>query len=116
MNSMVFNILMKKENEVFIAHCMELDIVATGQSIDEAANDLIDLIVAQLQYAFINDNLDHLYHPAPPEIWRQFYMCEHSLGEQKIELSLPSKEASPQSFTPPWIITKMCEAQPDCHG
>ncbi len=115
MNSMVFNILIKKKDEVFIAHCMELDIVAAGQAVEEAANDLIDLIITQLEYAFSNNNLDNLYRPAPPEVWREFYMCGHSLGEQKIELSLASKEASPQSFTPPWIIAKMCEAQSESH-
>ena len=114
-NSMVFNILIKKEDEMFVAHCMELDIIATGQSIDKASGDLIDLIIAQLKYAFINDNLDHLYRPAPPEIWRQFYMCRHSLGEKEITLSLPSEEASPRNFTPPWIIAKMCEAQAERH-
>ena len=113
--SMIFNILIKKEDEVFVAHCMELDIVATGQSMEEAVNDLIDLIIAQLEYAFINDNLDHLYRPAPPEVWRQLYMCERSLGEMEIALSLSPKEASPGNFMPPYIVAKMCEAQVESH-
>jgi hypothetical protein len=113
--SMIFNILIKKEDEVFVAHCMELDIVATGQSIDEATNDLIDLVVAQLEYAFMNDNLDHLYRPAPLEVWRQFYTCERSLGEREIALSLSPKEASRENFMPPYIIAKMCEAQMESH-
>lgn len=88
-SSMVFNILIKKEDEVFVAHCMELDIVATAQSIEEATNDLTDLIVAQIEYAFINDNLDHLYRPAPPEIWRQFYACSRPLGKRKLNCRYP---------------------------
>jgi hypothetical protein len=52
---MVFNILIKKDDDLFVAHCTELDIVATGQSIDKATEDLIGLIVAQLRHAFGND-------------------------------------------------------------
>jgi hypothetical protein len=111
---MVFNILMKKEDEMFIAHCMELDIVATGSSVDETTQDMIDLIIAQLKYAFLNDNLDHLYRPAPPEVWREFYLCKESPEEIEIQLPLPSKTDSPQGFIPPWIIAKMCKLA-ECH-
>ena len=114
-SSMVFNILIKKEDEVFVAHCMELDIVATGQSTDEASNDLIDLIIAQLRYAFANDNLDHLYRPAPQEVWQEFYRCKHPMEEKEIRLKLSAKEESPEGFVPPWIITKMCQTQ-NCHA
>lgn len=117
--SMVFNILMKKEDEVFVAHCMELDIVATGSSADETAQDMIDLIIAQLKYAFGNDNLDHLYRPAQPEVWREFYLCRESVEEKEITLPLSPKEDSPQGFIPPWIIAKMCRAQQvqsTCHA
>ncbi len=107
--SMVFNIFIKKDDDVFVAHCMELDIVATGQSIDEATEDLIGLIIAQLQYAFSNDNLDHLYRPAPPEVWREFYLCREALEEREIKLPLPTKGDSRQGFIPPWIIAKMCK-------
>ena len=113
--SMVFNILIIKEDEMFVAHCMELDIVATGQSIQDAANDLIDLISAQLRYAFSNNNLDHLYRPAPPEVWREFYTCDDSLGEKTIDLSILPKDSVSDNFVPPWIIARMCQAQIECH-
>lgn len=112
---MIFNILIKKESEMVIAHCMELDIVVTGQSIESAANDLVDLIAAQLRYAFSNDNLDHLYRPAPPEVWREFYTCKGSLGERTIDLSIPPGDSVSDNFVPPWVIAKMCQAQMECH-
>ena len=112
-NGMIFNIFVKKENELFVAHCMELDIVATGQSIEEASQDLIDLIIAQLRYAFGNNNLDHLYRPAPAEVWREFYMCKELLEEK--EIRLPAEEGPQQSFMPPWIITKMCRPETEWH-
>lgn len=112
--SMVFNILIKKENEMFVAHCMELDIIATGSSVDEVSQDMIDLIIAQLKYAFSNDNLDHLYRPAPPEVWEEFYRCKEALEEKKIPLSL--QEDSPKTFVPPWIIAQLCKPGMECHA
>jgi predicted RNase H-like HicB family nuclease len=103
---MVINILVKEEDDLFVAHCMELDIVATGHSLEEATRDLEDLIIAQLRYAFANDNLAHLYRPAPPEIWEQFYKCGEAPREKKI--SVPVDESAEGAFMPPWIIAQFC--------
>jgi predicted RNase H-like HicB family nuclease len=75
-NSMVFNILIRKEDKIFVAHCLELDIVAARDTLDEAEKEIFDLVSAQVGYAFRNNNLDNLYHPAPPEVWREFYACK----------------------------------------
>lgn len=83
--SMVFNCLIKKENKTFIAHCLELDIVAVGASPEKAKNDLKDLILSQVDYAFSNDNLNNLYHPAPLAVWKEFYTCE-TQSEDRIYL------------------------------
>lgn len=114
--TMVFNILIKKEDEMFIAHCMELDIVATGPSADQATHDMMDLIIAQLKYAFSNNNLDHLYRPAPPEAWQEFYRCK-SLQETKIIKIPPSaKTVSAKHFVPDSFTANMCVPQMDCYG
>lgn len=109
---MTFNILTKKEGDLFIAHCLELDIVATGSSLEEANNDIIDLLLAQLKYAFANKNLDHLYRPAPPEVWREFYACRELLER---EIKVPPDEEPSEGFVPPWIIAKMCQAKMESH-
>ena len=78
MNEAAFsvNILIKKEGDLFVAHCHELDIVVTGKTIAEAQNEIISLISAQIEYAFNNNNLEYLYHPAPPEVWNEFFSCK----------------------------------------
>ena len=55
-----FSILIREDDALFVAHCLELDIVATGPTLTEAKACIIDLIRAQLDYAFNNDNLDNL--------------------------------------------------------
>ena len=103
-SSMTFNIIAKKENDMWIAHCLELDIVATSDSLADLRKDMDDLIIAQIDYAFSNNNLDNLYCPAPPEIWKEFYSCKNS-QKTKIEIT---PESPTSSFVPPWIIANTC--------
>jgi hypothetical protein len=50
-----------------------MDIVATAESFKQVKKDIIDLIKAQIDYAFSHDNLEHLFHPAPKEVWEEFW-------------------------------------------
>jgi hypothetical protein len=101
-----FNVLIKKEEELFIAHCLELDIVATALSAEEAGNDLCDLIKAQVAYAFSNDNLANLYHPAPRKVWEEFYACDKKSEEKALKIPLSSEKTS--TFVPPEVIASTC--------
>ncbi len=65
------NILTKKEGNLYVAHCLEFDIVATGDTADQAQRDCVSLVCAQIEYAFAHDNLDNLYHSAPAEVWAE---------------------------------------------
>jgi hypothetical protein len=106
---MTFNILAKKEaGGSWIAHCLELDIVATANSLPELKKDILDLIATQVDYAFTSNNLDNLYHPAPPEVWKEFYACKNQ-EETEVEIKKSFREETDlQTFVPPWIITNTC--------
>ena len=107
-NSMIFNLLAKKEKGLWIGHCLELDIVATANSLEVLKKDLADLITAQVDYAFSNNNLENLYHPAPPEVWEEFFRCSPE-AEEIIEVHSEFQDDRPlKSFVPPWIIAKTC--------
>ena len=41
---MSFSVLLRKEGDEWTAHCLELDIVATGDSEEAVTNDLFSLI------------------------------------------------------------------------
>ena len=81
-NGMTFNILIKFEENLYIAHCLELDIVTTGRTMDQTQKDVITLICAQVDYAFSNDNLENLYHPAQKDVWEEFYTCKEQIGKK----------------------------------
>lgn len=72
-NSITANILTKREDDLFIAHCLEFDIVATSDTPEQAQNACVELICAQIEYAFAHNNLDNLYHSAPAEVWAEFF-------------------------------------------
>jgi hypothetical protein len=109
------NILIKKDADLYIAHCLELDVVATGKNVSEAEEEIISLVWTQIDYAFSNNNLDHLYHPAPPEVWEEFFSCnEQTESKYKFESGFqPTKE---RSIVPPWLIAKTCQSDSLCHA
>ena len=98
------NILIKKEEDLFVAHCLELDIVATGGTVQQVKEDILDLIVAQVDYAFSNNNLDNLYHPAPPDVWREFFACKGIPEAMKRKVGAGRKKTS----VPPQIVASTC--------
>lgn len=110
--SMVFNCLIKKEGPLFVGHCLELDIVSTSDTFNGVKRDLNDLIRAQVDFAFSQGNLDNLYHPAPPDLWKEFFKCNCSQEEEISIASAASKRA--HAFIPPWIIAKMCMSGEVC--
>lgn len=114
--SLIFNILIKKDDQVFIAHCLELDIVTTADTVDQAQKDLVALICAQVDYAFTNDNLDNLYSPAPSDVWEQFFACEEAWEEKhKIDSGF-RKGITHDPFVPSRLIAKTCLEQGACRA
>ena len=109
--SFTTNIFTKKEDGMLVAHCLELDIVAVAATLDEVQREIVSLICAQIDYAFTNDNLENLFHPAPPEVWQEFYKCK-----EQIERTYPIREFFKQKknierILPPFLITKTCKAE-----
>jgi len=112
---MIFNVLIKELENEYIAHCLELDIVATSTGLNQVTKDIVDLIIAQVDYAFSNRNLDHLYRPAPPEVWQEFYACKEQI-EKRINIK-STYSRSREHFVPPWIIARTCTAfSQSCHA
>ena len=61
-----------REGKFWIAHCLELDIVAEGASPDDAMAALISLCDLQIRVALEESDLESIFRPAPPEIWKLF--------------------------------------------
>ncbi len=55
----------------FVAHCLEFDIVAIGDTKPKAILLLKELIDELLEAATEDGTLDKVFRPAPPEYWQK---------------------------------------------
>ena len=67
-----FSILVYREDAWWIAHCLEMDLPAEGNTPVEAVQNLLDLANLQVSTALDEGNLASIFLPAPPELWRSF--------------------------------------------
>ena len=67
-----FSILLYRENKWSIAHCLEMDLPAEGGTPAEALKNLTDLMDYQIQTALAEGDLESIFSPAPPELWKSF--------------------------------------------
>lgn len=68
------DVLISREEGGYIAHCLQLDLVATGETLEDTKQNLLDVVQVQINYAFQHDNLEYLFKPAPGETWRRFFV------------------------------------------
>jgi predicted RNase H-like HicB family nuclease len=61
-----------REGDVWIAHCLELDVVAEGDTPEKAIQDAVDLCVFQIETAVENNDLESVFRPAPSKFWTLF--------------------------------------------
>jgi hypothetical protein len=71
------------EDGVWIAHCLELDVVADGKNADDAIKSLISLCDFQIRTAMEHGDLGSVFRPAPSEVWAMFAEGTGKLLEEK---------------------------------
>lgn len=77
----------------WIAHCLELDLVAEGKTPEEAFRDLLDLSTTQIETAITAGNIESIFRAAPPEIWAMFSRAIDKPLKMKPSHSVESFEA-----------------------
>jgi predicted RNase H-like HicB family nuclease len=60
------------EDGVWLAHCLELDIVSEGKDTDDALRSLMSLCELQITVAVEEGDIESIFRPAPPEIWKLY--------------------------------------------
>ena len=68
------------ESQEYVIHCLELDLVATGKTIEEAESNLFDIVEAHFAFADENNNWNNIFHPAPPEAEHKIYVFHEGEG------------------------------------
>ena len=66
------DILIKKEEDYYLAHCLQFDLVATADTLKAVRKDIVSLCEAHIDYSYKNDNMEFLFSPAPKEVWSEY--------------------------------------------
>jgi predicted RNase H-like HicB family nuclease len=88
MKSLTVHVIFYSEEGHYVAHCLEFDLVAQGESIEDSYKNLLDAIELQAEYALETGNLENLIQPAPPEYWRMLVKAEYD-AEMCAGMKLP---------------------------
>jgi predicted RNase H-like HicB family nuclease len=55
----------------WVAHCLETDIVSSGQTAQEAIDALTEALALQLEHAYELGSFQYVFQPAPLPAWQQ---------------------------------------------
>ena len=89
-------IVFYQDHGLWIAHCLEFDLLGDGETKEEAARQLMDAIATQVHCFLENRDATSLFSPAPPEIQRMFAAGDEvDCTNQTIE---PSREQNDAIF------------------
>jgi hypothetical protein len=106
-----FNILIKKEESIWVAHCLELDLVTESLSLEELERDIVAIIKKQVSYCIANNNMENLFRSAPKEVWDEFKACKEKKKPRNQEF-IARKRPIPVSF-----VTNNCfSSQTACYA
>ena len=86
------------EGSEWVAHCLDLDVVETGDTVEVAMSALAEAVGTQLWYAREHDNFAELFQPAPLEAWQRLgailggphRTLTHVVDDRKQEFTLQS--------------------------
>lgn len=101
--NMRLDILIKKEQDCYIAHCLQFDLVATDETKEGVSEAIVDLCKAHIDFSLKNDNMEYLFSPAPKEVWAEYYLAVK-------QSSCPSDA---KEMIPPFMAQEiLCDKQP----
>ena len=66
------DVLCYRSGQHWIAHCLQTDIVAEGDSVKDAFATLLRLMAFQLETASDEEDINSIFRPAPAEYWNLF--------------------------------------------
>lgn len=108
------DILIKKEEDYYIGHCLQFDIVATDDCLQGVQKAILDLCAAHISFSIENDNTEHMFSPAPSDIWAKYYALTNdpACSTDQRELVVAVKKAKRHSTLPAFMIQEIvCNEQ-----
>lgn len=70
----IFHVLVYQAGGLFVAHCLDMDLVAQGNSEEEALKELKELVRERIQFATERKWERYLYYKsAPDKYWAMYW-------------------------------------------
>jgi hypothetical protein len=82
-----------RQGDWWIAHCLELDLVAEGRTASAAIQDVVELSCTQIEEAVESGDIQSVFRAAPPEIWALFSRAADSHIKRKPSCPISRFEA-----------------------
>ena len=105
-----FRILVKKQDDLWIAHCLELDLVVAALTENQVEEDILAVIKEQVRYCIVNDNMDYLFRSAPKEVWDEYQRCEKNMKPYDRVVEAHPKGSASADFPLISFTTSACHA------
>ncbi|MBI4574917.1 MAG: hypothetical protein HY722_01500 [Planctomycetes bacterium] len=87
---LTLHVLIYPEGDLWMAHCLEFDAVAQGDSPERVREGLMDSVSALVEDARQHGRLAELFRPAPVGLWRRFAEA----GRRNLHVNLAPPGAS----------------------
>src|ERR1043166_6867152 len=101
-------LLTRTESGGYEAHCLQMDIVTEAPTLDQATNDICDLIRAQYCYGRDTHNLESVFVPAPAEDWQKLAHAKPIGDLRSIDVSRRSEHCEEEEDdTPSYAIQEL---------
>lgn len=102
------DVLIKKEEDYYQAHCLQFDLVATDDTLAGVKQAIVDLCLAHIRNSVEYDNMEYLFSPAPKEAWSEYLAMANDASCEVISVALLQDQIR---TLPPFVIQEIV-----CHG
>lgn len=85
MKKLHFHSVVEKEDELYSAVCLELNVASQGKTVNEARKNLQEAVELYLEDVFeAGDEKEFIPRPAPEEEWLKFFTAEANLLAKEV--------------------------------
>lgn len=88
---LALRILIYRDGEAFVAHALEMDILAYGDTEKSARDELVSLICNQISFATSKNDPDMIYFPAPQDLMDRWEKAHQEQLKGIVQADIPAK-------------------------
>ncbi len=103
------DILIKKQDNYYIAHCLQFDLVTTHDTLEGAQESIVETCISHIIFSIKNNNIEYLFSPAPKEVWAEYYSKAENESCKIINrtLTFPEEEKISYPKRGPFILQEV---------